>query len=150
MATSGSSIVLHPSISTCSNQTLVTSTATTASSPLSVRPLQSIRVIPVSTSLQAQRGTAPIINSQITLATSTTSTITSTSSSSQSVCTNSGTVTNGPTSVTLPSHHVVARIITTGQAGNVIPSQAQIVIPSSSSLQPLLLAPAQQLKHQNE
>ena len=132
MATSGGSIVLHPQVSganTMQTSTNVSGSSTTgvtnaSTTSLAVRTLQGIRVIPVTTGIPVQRATGS-------------SSLLGPNNSSQ----NPGVV---------PPHHVVARIITTNQSPHGSATQAQIVIPSTSTIQPILLASPQQLPNPSE
>uniref|UniRef100_T1JXX6 Uncharacterized protein n=1 Tax=Tetranychus urticae TaxID=32264 RepID=T1JXX6_TETUR len=131
MATSGGSIVLHPQVSgantmqTTTNVSGSTTGVTNASTTsLAVRTLQGIRVIPVTTGIPVQRATG----------------------SSSLLGPNNSSQTPG----VVPPHHVVARIITTNQSPHGSATQAQIVIPSTSTIQPILLASPQQLPNPSE
>ncbi|RWS05519.1 nuclear factor related to kappa-B-binding protein-like protein [Dinothrombium tinctorium] len=124
MAAAGGQIVLQPQGPTASPITTAV-TSTTGSQPtasLAVRTLQGIRVIPVTSGVAAPKNATPIL--------------------AQSHL--SGSQSQG-TSTINPQHHVVARIITTGQPGRGGVPQTQIVIPSTSAFQPLLLAQANQV-----
>ena len=127
MAATGGSIVLqHNSNSTQQINSSSSATATSQSSPLAVRTLQGIRVIPVATTNQ---NTTKIHTPTISKAQQSDTQIVKSSQ------------THSLNSAAIPSHHqFVARIITTAQTNRGNIPQTQIVIPSTSALQPLFLA----------
>ena len=127
MAAAGGSIVLQPNSSSTANSSSETCSSQTPS--LAVRTLQGIRVIPVNAS------SAP--NSKIH-----TPITAKTNSSNTPVV--MATQTQPFSSTGIPPHHqFVARIITTQTNRGNVP-QTQIVIPSTSGLQPLFLTHSSQ------
>lgn len=130
------SIVLQPN---SGSQTINTSSETTTSqtSSLAVRTLQGIRVIPVTATSNVN--TSAKIQTPITAKTHASNTQLVVGTQQQS------------TSASIPSHHqFVARIITTAQANRANVPQTQIVIPSTSALQPLFLTHSSQTSSANE
>ncbi|CAG2101773.1 unnamed protein product [Medioppia subpectinata] len=121
MAAAGGSIVLQPNSSAPSMSNSSETTGTQSTQPLAVRTLQGIRVIPVNANPNTKIHT-PITaknngpNAPVVMATQ-------------------------PQTANIPAHHqFVARIITTAQTNRGNIPQTQIVIPSTSSLQPLFIA----------
>ena len=122
MAATGGSIVLQPNASaTAINNSSETSSQTPS---LAVRTLQGIRVIPVNPNTNS-KANGPIISKSNTSGTPVMMTAQNPSFNSSGIG---------------PSHQFVARIITTSQANRPNAPQTQIVIPSTSALQPLFLA----------
>jgi len=118
-------------MSTCSE------TTTSQTSSLAVRTLQGIRVIPVTTTSNVN--TSAKIQTPITAKTQASNTQLVLGTQQQS------------TSASIPSHHqFVARIITTAQTNRANVPQTQIVIPSTSALQPLFLTHSSQTSSTNE